>query len=130
MARCEWATEAPGRRGVAPLLIAMVLLTAFAAVCTGLADEEDFDPQSASLSELNRRCEDAREKKIAPLRDAEIARCKADKRNDPGYCERFFASYGDASYAANGTYVPRMFNDLPECVVADQERKRRTRIGE
>jgi hypothetical protein len=26
----------------------------------------------------------------------EIAKCKADQNNDPGYCERFWKDYGNA----------------------------------
>lgn len=42
-----------------------------------------------SIEELERRCETAREANIKPPRKAEIAKCKADKRNDPAWCERF-----------------------------------------
>ncbi len=111
-------------------ILATGLLLGLSVVSVHSNDSEEFDPKSASHEELNRRCEDAREKKLAPLRNAEIARCKADQRNDPAYCDRFFETYGDATYAANGTYVPRLFNDLPECVLADDERKRRLRLGE
>ena len=110
--------------------LATGLFLMLSAVGAGSAEEETTDPASASQQELDRRCEEAREKMIAPLREAEIARCKADKRNDPGFCERFFASYGDATYAADGRYIPRMYSDLPGCVVAEQERKRRVRLGE
>ncbi|MCI0517613.1 MAG: hypothetical protein L0Y45_07255 [Woeseiaceae bacterium] len=99
------------------------LLLVLSVVTAQSSEDETIDPASVSQQQLDQRCEDAREEKIAPPRDAEIARCKADKRNDPGYCERFFATYGDATYAANGTYVPRMINDLPECGVANEERK-------
>ena len=90
-------------------------------------DPETFDPRSASLEELDRRCEAAREAKIAPLREAEIAKCKADKRNDPAYCERFWADYGESTKTPKGRYIPRKFHDLPECKVAERERKRRAR---
>jgi len=89
-----------------------------------------LDPESMSIEELNARCESAREEKIAPLRNAQIAQCKKDKRNDPAYCERFFRTFGESTFTPDGTFVPRMFNDLPECVVADKERRRRLREGE
>ena len=82
-------------------------------------------PQPAgalSLAELDRLCEDARERAIAPLRAAEIEECKASRRNDPAFCERFYADFGDAGRTASGTIRPRMFDDLPECVQARQER--------
>ena len=83
------------------------------------------DISSMSLSELDRRCEDAREKRIAPLRNAEIQQCKADERNDPNYCDTFYADYGDGGRTASGAMRPRMFDDLPECVDAMNERNRR-----
>lgn len=102
------------------------ICAALVALPASSEDDEAFDPKSASLEELDQRCETAREKKIAPLREAEITRCKASKRNDPAYCERFWKDYGESTRAANGAFIPRMFHDLPECVVAERERRRRT----
>jgi len=78
-----------------------------------------------SLVELDQRCEGAREKRIAPLRQAEIEKCKQDKRNDPAWCDRFNADFGDGGRTAAGTFRPRMFNDLTECLDAVKERNRR-----
>ena len=86
-----------------------------------------IDITKMSNAELDRRCDVARESKIAPLRSAEIAKCQQDKRNDPAWCERFNADFGDAGRNANGTMRPRRFDDLPECVQALQERNRRGR---
>lgn len=85
-------------------------------------------PASAmSLEELDRICEDARERAIAPLRAAAIEECEASpRRSDPEYCERFHATFGEAVRIANGATKPRMFNDLPECVQAEQERRNRS----
>ena len=85
------------------------------------------DISSMSLAALDQRCEIAREKKIAPLREAEIQQCKQDRRNDPNYCETFNADYGDGGRTASGVMRPRMFDDLPECVEAMNERNRRPR---
>jgi len=81
---------------------------------------EKTDTTTMSLAELDRRCEDAREKMIAPLREAEITKCKQDKKNDPAWCDRFNADYGDGGRTLSGTIRPRMFNDLPECIEAEQ----------
>ena len=70
--------------------------------------------------------ETAREAMIAPLRAGEIEKCKT-QRNDPAYCERFWADYGDASRGDHGQMMPRMFNDLPECVAATQARNESSR---
>jgi hypothetical protein len=64
---------------------------------------------------------------IAPLRTAEIAECKASKRNDPAWCERFNADFGEGGRNINGSVRPRMFDDLPECVDALRERNGRGR---
>ena len=82
---------------------------------------------SMSLEELDRRCDQARERRIAPLRQAEIEKCKAEGRNDPGYCERFYSDYGDGGRTQYGTIRPRMFDDLPECVQVLNERNERSR---
>ena len=78
-----------------------------------------------SLDELDQRCEAAREEKLAPLREAEIEKCKQDESKDPEYCERFYSDYGDGGKSRSGAYRPRMFDDLPECVDAAEERDRR-----
>jgi hypothetical protein len=39
---------------------------------------------------------------IKPLREMEIAKCKADQHNDDAYCERYWKVYGNAARAANG----------------------------
>ncbi len=80
-----------------------------------------------SLADLDLRCEEAREKVIAPLRQAEIAECKQDKRNDPAWCERFNADYGEGGRTVSGSIRPRMFDDLTECVEAQNEWNRRGR---
>jgi hypothetical protein len=77
---------------------------------------------ASDVAKLEAQCEAAREVKIKPLRDAEIAKCKADASNDPAYCERFWRDYGNATRRANGTMSPRLFDDLPECIAATNAR--------
>ena len=96
---------------------AVVLLLLAGASGVALADE------AANVAAMEAKCEAVREARIKPLRDAEIAKCKADARNDPGYCERFWSDYGNAHRLPNGTMSPRMFDDLPECVAAAKARK-------
>ncbi len=45
------------------------------------------DPAS-EVAALEAQCEKDSEAKIKPLRDMEIANCKADQNNDPAYCQR------------------------------------------
>ena len=83
------------------------------------------DIAEMSLVELDVRCEDAREKKIAPLREAEIMNCIETGTGDQAWCEAFWADYGDPVRTQSGTVTPRMFHDLPECLEALDERHRR-----
>jgi hypothetical protein len=77
-----------------------------------------FADQASDVAALEAKFEVEREAKIKPLRDKEIAKCKADQNNDPGYCERFWKDYGNAMRGANGGTIPRMFWDLPICVAS------------
>ncbi len=47
------------------------------------APAKEQDVSEMSIAELDRRCEDARERLIAPEREDNIASCKLEKRNDP-----------------------------------------------
>lgn len=85
----------------------------------------ELDITQMSLSDLDRRCEDAREARIAPLRSAEIANCIATETGDQAWCETFWADYGDPVRTASGMITPRLFHDLPECIEAQDERNRR-----
>ena len=78
-----------------------------------------------SQQELDARCDRAREAKIAPLREAEIESCKQDRRNDPDWCESFNADFGEGGRTVTGAVRPRMFDDLPECVEALNQRNSR-----
>ena len=84
-----------------------------------------LDITKMSLEELDRRCEDAREAMIAPLREAEIAKCVQTGTGDQAWCETFWADYGEPIRTESGALTPRMFHDLPECLDAWNERNRR-----
>jgi hypothetical protein len=74
--------------------------------------------QAASLEELQQRCQAAREKKIAPLREAAIEECASNRRSSRtrADCERIYAGFGGGGGTVDGGARPAMFNDLPECV--------------
>jgi len=78
----------------------------------------------AKVRALEQACEAAREEKLKPLREAEVAKCKTDSKNDPGYCERYWSDFGNAKRLPNGTMQPRMFGDLPECIAAEAARRK------
>jgi hypothetical protein len=86
---------------------------------------KEIDIAEMSLVDLDRRCEDVREKVIAPLRKAEIVKCIQTETGDQAWCETFWADYGDPRRTVSGALIPRLFHDLPECVEALDERHRR-----
>jgi hypothetical protein len=86
---------------------------------------KEIDIAEMSLAELDRRCEDAREERIAPLKEAEIAKCIQTETGDQAWCETFWADYGDSRQTVSGALTPRLFHDLPECTEALDERHRR-----
>lgn len=86
-----------------------------------------IDIADMSLEDLDLRCDEAREKMIAPLREAEIEKCKQDQRKNPAFCERFNADFGEGGRTVSGSIRPRMFDDLPECKEALEEKHRRGR---
>lgn len=75
-----------------------------------------------SQGELDMACEEAREIKLKPLREEKINECKADKKNDPKWCDQFWADFGDGG--RTGPRIrQRLFNDLAECVKAEKARR-------
>jgi hypothetical protein len=86
---------------------------------------KEIDITEMSLADLDRRCEDVREERIAPLRAAEIATCIQTETGDQAWCETFWADYGDPIRTATGGLTARLFHDLPECTEAWEERNRR-----
>jgi hypothetical protein len=79
--------------------------------------------QLSDVVAMEAQCEHEREARIKPLRDMEIAKCKADSQNDAAYCERYWKDYGNRVRTPNGTMTPRMFDDLPICLAAFEARK-------
>ena len=83
------------------------------------------DIAKMSLADLDRRCEDAREAMIAPIRAAQIENCIQTGTGDRAWCENFWADYGAAVRTPSGEFIPGVFYDLPECTEAWEERNRR-----
>ena len=73
---------------------------------------------ASQAAALQAQCDHDREAKLKPLRDAQIAKCKAEQHDDPDYCARFWSDYGNG-----GRRTPRLFDDLPSCVAAAKARK-------
>lgn len=95
------------------LLTIMALLTS----ATGQAYETE-EERKAKQAELDAICEEARQKKIVPLREEMIEECvDKEQRSDRASCERFYANYGERTGAQNP-----LFYDLPECLKAHEYR--------
>jgi hypothetical protein len=64
---------------------------------------------------------------LSPL--VEIGHCPlfSDRHNDPAWCERFYKDYGEGGRHFDGRPIPRLFDDLPECVAAHEARRRKSR---
>jgi len=74
--------------------------------------------QEQSLQQLQQRCDQAREEKIAPLRQEAIEECLTSnprRRNVEEYCERFYSDFGQGGRTESGHFRQPMFHDLPEC---------------
>lgn len=82
----------------------------FIAVTDVLADRN----RDAKQAELDAICEQAREEKLAPMREQFVEDCVKNKEQpDRAACEVFYADFG----AQSGRRAP-LFYDLPECVEA------------
>jgi hypothetical protein len=77
---------------------------------------------AADIVALETRCEQEREGEIAPLREAEIRKCKTEKK-EAEYCEKYWADYGNAVPNPTGGMMPRLFGDLPSCIAAFKARQ-------
>ena len=85
--------------------------------------------QEPSLQQLQQRCEQAREAKIAPLRQQAIEECitnNSRRRDVEDWCERFYSDFGQGGRTQSGHFRQPMFNDLPECQ-AYREAERQSR---
>lgn len=73
---------------------------------------------SEAFEAANARCEAARQKKLAPIRQRKIDRCNRSSNQPTAGCETFYSTYGNNSNHANGSVVRGRFYGLPECVAA------------
>ena len=73
-------------------------------------------------ADLDRQCEAARAKKLAPLRAKKIDACVNQDKRPRAECEDEFANYGNTHARTSGGAVGGLFYDLPECVAAQAAR--------
>jgi hypothetical protein len=76
------------------------------------------------FTRLDRACEAAREKKLAPLRAQKVEACVAQERRPRAECEQEMATYGNTRGKAGGGAIGGLYYDLPECVAAAEAREK------
>lgn len=101
-------------RRLATALLMFLALPVFA------ADPADGERQA----ELDRRCEAARNEKLAPIRAEIYAECLDDRKGDEAYCRRYADGYNGERIGGS----PR-FYELPECEEAFRFRNRNRKPG-
>lgn len=73
--------------------------------------------RNAKLKKLDQQCEQARQKKLTPIKEKFTQEC-IDEGKDPDYCQKRHADYGHRVGKR-----PPLFYDLPECIEAFEFRK-------
>lgn len=91
--------------------IALVLVSLIAASQPSVRAE-------ASLEQMRVRCEEARERRIAPMREEAIEDCVSAPRTTRTRedCERIYSDFGEVGGTVARGLRPALFNDLPECI--------------
>lgn len=95
------------------MLRLLVLMILFAVAQGGLAGDLSPQGRAAKQAELDRLCEDARARRLAPIRVQIYDECVNRQRKQPDYCRRYADGYNGERPGAG----PR-FYELPECVAA------------
>lgn len=75
----------------------------------------------ARLRALDQKCEEARAKRLAPIREEMVRRCVAEGRyvaNPVQDCKLEMSTYGDTFTGARGAAIKGRFYNLPECQAA------------
>ena len=94
-----------------PLLLSLCAATAWA----GNAMDE------TQLQALDRKCEEARAARLAPIRERMAQQCEREKRylaNPERDCRLEMSTYGNTFTGPRGAAIRGQFYDLPECVAA------------
>jgi hypothetical protein len=88
----------------------------------GAAGAAEPGDDAGKQAELDRLCEAARDKALAPIRDDIYKECLEKKRGDEAYCRRDADGYNGDRIGGS----PR-FYELPECERAFEFRNRKRR---
>ena len=95
------------------------LLLATGLVC-GAVGADDYYGQMNRLKALDKRCEQAREVKLAPIRDRLVQDCQKDRHKTMQDCRDEFSGYGQSTTGPNRNFIRGLYYDLPECLQAEQ----------
>jgi hypothetical protein len=94
--------------------LSLIIFGLLAAHSTFSFAEEITREQAA---ELMTQCQNERQEKIAPLKQAEIDKCINEQRRDKDQCERRNENFGQ-NRRVGGSISPGLFWDLPACQLA------------
>lgn len=86
-----------------------------------LAHRAGAEDDEARLRVLDQKCEDARAKRLAPIREEMARRCVAERRylaNPEQDCRLEMSTYGDTFQGPRGAAIKGKLYDLPECLAA------------
>lgn len=94
------------------------LICSFAITPALQANSLDAKARAQQQQTLDLACQQARQLKIAPLRQAVIDDCVERRRRDLNYCQRYHRDFGEKS-----GQQAALFYDLPECEAAFEFQK-------
>jgi len=100
-----------------------LLLCSVACTTWATADLDEVQ----QLREMDKKCEQARAAKLAPLRQQLARKCEQEERylgNRKRDCELEVSTYGDTFNGPRGAAIRGMYYDLPECVAASEAWKK------
>ncbi len=75
-----------------------------------------------SLEQLERLCEEARQKILGPEREMLINLCIKAGKKQPEFCRHYYADWGDAMRLDRATMRPALYYDIPECIAVRKAR--------
>lgn len=101
-------------------LIMLTVWVVYGASASGA--EGSPDERATQQAELDRRCEEARDRALQPIRAEIYGECVDDQHKDPDYCRRYADGYNGERVSG----APR-FYELPECVEAFEFRRSQRR---
>jgi hypothetical protein len=96
-----------------------MLLLAVCFVC-GASGADDYYEQMNRLKALDKRCEQARAAKLAPIRNRLVQDCLKDRRKSLQDCQHEALMYGESTIGPNRNVIRGLYYDLPECQQAEQ----------